>query len=162
MEYLKGEKQQEAIRWMDAAFEVAKKSLCHKAKCGSVIVKDGVIIGSGYNAPPRDDEKNRVCGVEFGEGKPKYDKTCCMHAEWRAVFDALRTNADKIQGSKIYFTRQGNDGSVRKSGKPLCTVCSRLVLDAGVDTFVLWHDDGIREYPTDEYNRLSYEYVHPK
>jgi len=162
MKYLTGDKEQEAIRWMTEAAEVAKKALCLKAKCGSVIVKDGVMIGFGYNAPPQDDGNNRTCNVEFGEGKPKYDKTCCLHAEWRAVMDALARNADKIHGSTIYFTRVHEDGSTRKSGKPLCTVCSRLVLDAGIDTFVLWHDDGICAYPTDEYNRLSYEYVHLK
>lgn len=161
MEYLKGEREQEAIRWLNEAFEVAKKALCLKTKCGAVIVKDGMIIGSGYNAPPRDDEKNRVCGIEFGEGKPKYDKTCCLHAEWRAVFDALRNNPDKINGSKIYFTRTHPDGMMRTSS-PRCTVCSRLVFDAGIDAYVLRGDQGICEYTTDEFNRLSYEYVHPK
>ena len=45
-------------------------------------------------------------------------------------------------------------------GKPYCTVCSRMALDTGIDKFVLWHGEGICEYPTDRYNKLSYEYVH--
>lgn len=144
---------------MEKAAAVAARSLCHKAKCGSVIVKDWEVIGKGYNAPPLDKEENRTCDTEFASGKPKYDQTCCMHAEWRAIFDALKSNSEKLFGSTLYFCRLDEHGSIKKVGKPYCTVCSRLALDAGIATFVLWHDDGICEYPTDEYNRLSYEYV---
>jgi len=45
-----------------------------------------------------------------------------------------------------------------KSGKPYCTVCSRLALDNGIKEFVLWHTDGIKGYDTKEYNKLSYDF----
>ncbi len=147
---------------MREAGKIAGRALCHKAKCGSVIVKSGAIIGRGYNAPPLDKEEHRTCGKEFGEGKPKYDKTCCMHAEWRAIMDALKKNARKIKGAKLYFTRVDEKGNIIKSGKPFCTVCSRLALDAGIKKFVLWHDEGICEYDIGEYNKLSYGYIHEK
>lgn len=158
MEYLKGKQEVEAIKWMNEAAEVAKKALCLKAKCGTVIVKDSEIIGEGYNAPPLDQETNRTCSKEFGPGKPKYDQTCCMHAEWRAILDTLKRNPDKIKGSKLYFIRIDDSGDIKKSGKPYCTVCSRMALDTGIDKFLLWHEEGICEYPTYEYNQLSYEY----
>lgn len=159
MKILVAESESEAIKWMNEAAEVAKLALCLKAKCGTVIVKDGEIIGRGYNAPALDKEENRTCNLEFAPGKPKYDRTCCMHAEWRAIMDALKTNGDKIVGSKLYFTRVDDQGNIKKSGKPYCTVCSRLALDSGIEKFLLWQETGINEYPTDEYNRLSYEYV---
>jgi len=145
---------------MEKAGEVAKRALCLKAKCGTVIVKDGEIIGEGYNAPPLDKEENRMCSKEFGPGKPKFDKTCCMHAEWRAIMDALKRNSEKLKESKLYFTRVDENGQIKKSGKPYCTVCSRMALDAGIEKFVLWHEEGICEYSTDEYNQLSYEYIY--
>lgn len=157
MEFLAGQQEKEAIQWMNQAAAVAEKALCHKAKCGTVIVKDGEIIGQGYNAPPLDKEEHRTCDTEFGPGKPKYDQTCCMHAEWRAIMDALRNNPEKIAGSKLYFTRVDDKGAIKKSGQPYCTVCSRLALDAGISAFVLWHKEGICEYPTDEYDKLSYQ-----
>lgn len=160
MEYLKDQKEKEAMQWMNKAVEVAKRALCFKAKCGTVIVKDGEIIGQGYNAPPLDREENRMCGKESGLGKPKYDKTCCMHAEWRAIADALQSNSEKIKGSKLYFVRVDGNGEIKKSGKPYCTVCSRMALDVGINKFLLWHEDGIYEYPTEQYNKLSYEYIH--
>lgn len=162
MKYLENEEKEIADRWMREALKVAEKAMCLKAKCGTVVVKDGKIIGSGYNAPPLDSEENRFCNKEFlndiNIGKPKYDKTCCIHAEWRAIMDALKNNGDKIEGSKLYFTRVDEEGNLKKSGKPYCTVCSRLALDCGIDKFILWHEDGICEYDTVEYNKLSYEY----
>ena len=161
MQYLKGAREQEAIGWMKEAAKVAENALCIKAKCGTVIVKGGEIIGSGYNAPPLDDVKNATCLDEYQVfDKPHFDRTCCMHAEWRAIIDALRNNPNKITGSKLYFSRTDKEkkGEIKKSGQPYCTVCSRLALDIGISHFLLWQEDGIAEYATDEYNKLSYEY----
>ena len=160
MEFLKGAEEQEAMRWMQEAAKVAEKALCLKAKCGTIVVQSGEIIGSGYNAPPLDKEEHRTCNSEFSRGKPGYDRTCCVHAEWRAIMDALAKNPSKIVGAKLYFIRVYEEGTIKKSGKPYCTVCSRLALDSGIGTFLLWHEEGMGEYPTDEYNRLSHEYIH--
>ena len=158
MKYLVEQDSEEATKWMMAAAKVAEQALCLKAKCGTVIVKDGEIIGQGYNAPPLDKEENRMCNKVTGTGKPRYDLTCCIHAEWRAIMDALRHNPDKIVGSKLYFCRVDNEGKVKFSGQPYCTGCSRMALDAGIDNFLLWHEQGICEYPTHEYDQLSYQY----
>lgn len=144
---------------MQSAAELAKRATCHRAKCGTVIVANNTIIGRGYNAPPLDNEANRTCDVKPGPGKPKYDRTCCVHAEWRAILDAVGHHPKEIIGSTLYFTRVNERGEIKKSGQPFCTVCSRLALDAGVAKFVLWHEAGIAEYPTAEYNTLSYHYV---
>ncbi len=158
MRFLTSSEQNDAVEWMEKAGEAAVKAMCLKAKCGTVIVKDGEVIGRGYNAPPLDKEENRVCLEEFGPGKPKYDRTCCMHAEWRAIMDALRKHPEKLVGSKLYFCRVDEAGNIKKSGEPYCTVCSRLALDAGIGYFFLWHEQGIGEYPTAEYNKLSYQF----
>lgn len=159
MKYLTGAEEQQAIRWMNEAGKMAQKALCLRSKCGTVIVSGDHIIGSGYNTPPLDDINNRTCLNEYNQTiKPKYDKTCCMHAEWRAILDALKNNSEKIKGSKLYFTRVDEDGNLKKSGEPYCTVCSRFSLDVGITHFYLWQEQGIAEYPTDEYNKLSYDY----
>jgi len=160
MEYLKGEKEKEAIVWMNSAAEIAQKALCTRAKCGAIIVNNDEIIGKGYNAPPLDLEENRTCEIRNYRGKPNYDRTCCMHAEWRAIIDALKNNPEKVKGSKLYFLRVSDSGGVEKSGNPFCTVCSRMALDVGIGFFLLWHEAGICEYNTDEYNKISHQYVH--
>lgn len=160
MKYLTGIDEEKAIHWMNEAARVAEKSLCLRAKCGTVIVKDGEIIGEGYNAPPLDDVSHRIClDEDKSYGKPNYDRTCCMHAEWRAILDAMKRNPDKISGSQLYFTRVNDVGETKRSGQPYCTVCSRFALDAGIADFVLWHENGICMYPTDEYNTLSCKYI---
>ncbi len=160
MRILNGKEAIDAEAWMMRAADTATHALCTRAKCGSVIVKNGEVIGAGYNAPPLDAECNRMCNATHMNGKPKYDATCCMHAEWRAILDAQKCNPHKIQGASLYFVRVDEAGAIKRSGKPYCTVCSRLALDAGIATFALWHNEGIGEYPTVEYNTLSYEYRH--
>lgn len=152
---LKGMSDEEYMR--EAAKE-AHKALCLRDKCGSVVELDGEIIGRGYNAPPNDDISQRKCEVNLIESpKPKSDRTCCVHAEWRALLDAVKNKKD-ITGATLYFTRVDGEGNILKSGKPYCTVCSRLALDLGLAYFALWHEEGIKKYDTSEYNDLSYQF----
>ena len=76
--------------------------------------------------------------------------------------DALTKNSDKIAGSRLYFIRLDSDGTLSKtgvqSGKPYCTICSKMSLDVGIREFVLKHEEGICAYDTAEYNLLSFEF----
>lgn len=146
--------------WFEKARVVAQEALCLRAKCGAVIVADSVIIGSGYNAPPQDDMTNAKCSDgEYNRAKkPKYDLTCCVHAEWRAIIDVLKNHPKEIQGSTLYYVRTDEEGDIKPSGEPFCTVCSRLALDVGIAQFWLMHEGGSKRYDTKEYNQLSYNY----
>jgi deoxycytidylate deaminase len=152
--------QLETIRpHFDAAALIATRALCRRAKCGAVIVKDGAIVGEGYNGPPLDDESQLMCTSSPDlEKKPKYDKTCCVHAEWRAVIDACRHNSDKLGGSVLVFMRIDEDGNFTDAGDPYCTPCSRLTMEAGIGEFALWNKGGADIYTSSEYNEASYAY----
>ncbi len=159
MNRLSGKAKQEAQKWMGEAAKAAVGSLCLRAFCGCVIVHSGKIVGMGYNAPPRDDLSLRRCHRKSEVPRDfKTDQTCCMHAEQRAILDALRNAPKQLAGSTLYFTRVNEDGEVLFSGRPYCTVCSKLALDVGIERFVLWHEDGIVSYDTPEYNELSFAY----
>lgn len=142
------------------AATAATHATCQRDLCGAVIVKDDVVIGEGWNSPAGDFEDQRMCAVEEYDWmkKKKSDKTCCIHAEWRAILDALRRHPTDIIGSTLYFTRVDATGTMLKSGEPYCTVCSRLTLDVGIAFFALWQETGIRLYDTKEYNKLSYDF----
>jgi deoxycytidylate deaminase len=146
--------------FFELAAEQAKLATCHRAKCGSVIVgESGEVIGRGFNAPPLDDEDCRYCETDFDFSiKPKYDKTCCVNAEWNAIIDALKNHADKIAGSTLYFMRVDVDGNFTDAGKPFCTVCSRLAMQSGVAKFALWVNDEPKIYDTKDYNIETYKY----
>ncbi len=143
--------------WMAKAAEVAARATCGRSKCGSVIVRNNEIIGEGFNSPPGNADNQRRCDVEKSSYHAKVtDKTCCVHAEERAIMDALRRNPEKLPGSTLWFIRLDAEGKPKFSGRPYCTICSKLALDAGIAEFVLYHEEGITAYPTDEYNDLSY------
>jgi deoxycytidylate deaminase len=141
------------------AAQVATKATCHRARCGAVIVSsDGIVVGRGFNAPPLGDESQRACGTVYhSDKKPKSDKTCCVHAEWNAILNALRDYPDKVSGATLYFMRIDDDGEFTQAGDPYCTVCSRLALQSGIKTFGLWNN-GPQMYDTGLYNLKSYEH----
>ncbi len=153
----------ESGRFMQEAIEVAHQASCLRSRCGCVIAQAGTIIGTGFNSPAGHLETERRCTADKSAYASKVtDKTCCVHAEERAIMDALRRYPERISGSTLYFIRLDDQGQPKFSGAPYCTICSKLALDVGVAEFVLWHETGMTAYPTDEYNRLSYEFHHEK
>lgn len=160
MRYLVGEEDKKAREYLFACVQLAERATCQRSRCGSLIVQDDQIIGSGYNTPPHNLESQRRCSCAKEQYHRKVtDKSCCMHAEQRAIMDTLQHNADKMFGSRLYFIRLDDDGEIAFSGRPWCTLCSKMALDAGVAEFVLRHKDGIAVYPTDEYNQISFSYT---
>lgn len=159
MRYLYERWRKEAEHYMGLAAIEAAKATCHRSKCGSIIVNDEMVIGKGFNSPPLGLERQRRCSVEKSFYNQKVtDKTCCVHAEQRAIMDALAKNPGKLEGSVLYFIRLDEKGEKAFSGNPYCTICSKMALDVGIDEFVLWHKEGICSYETLEYNDLSYHY----
>lgn len=147
-------------RYFDHAARIARSATCLRDKCGTVIILDDVVIAEGYNAPPNDDDGNRKCDYPFpleGRKKPKSDCTCCVHAEWRAIMQAMLLGKD-LSNATLYFTRIDDEGNIVPSGEPYCTVCSRLALDAGIGYWALLHEDGRRLYEAKTYNDLSYKF----
>jgi len=142
-----------------AAAELAKKATCDRARCGTVIVCDGKIIGEGFNGPPPGDSTNKTCGLILDNSiKPKYDKTCCVHAEWRAIIDACKRDGVLIEGSRLYFMRIDDGDNFTDAGEPYCTTCSRLTMESGISEFALWNAQGADIYTAGEYNQKSYEH----
>jgi deoxycytidylate deaminase len=145
--------------YFNEAQKAALEATCERARCGSVIVSiDGTIIGRGYNAPPQCDESQRMCTAPLNKSiKQNNDKTCCVHAEWNAILDALKNHPQEVAGSTLYFMRVNDDGEFTEAGDPYCTVCSRLALESGIATFGLWND-GPQMIDTKSYNQKSYAY----
>ena len=159
MRYLNGDEEKAAIHFLNMASELARKATCLRSKCGTVIIKYGTVIGSGYNSPPKELESQRKCLMDKDTYHKKVaDKTCCVHAEQRAIMDALKKNSQELKGSTLYFIRLDLDNNILKAGRPYCTHCSKLALDSGIKQFVLWHEEGIALYDTEEYNELSFKY----
>jgi len=144
---------------LDECIEEALLSTCQRSKCGAIIVSDNLIIGRGYNSPPGNLESQRRCHLKKASYDIKVtDKTCCVHAEQRAIMDALRSNPCELEGSRLYFIRLDENNNPSFAGEPYCTICSKMVLDVGIKEFVLLRKEGLCVYDTQEYNDISFNY----
>ena len=154
-----GPEHTQAELFMQQAAEIAQKASCERSKCWCIIVKYGDIIGKGFNSPAQNLESQRRCHCDKAQYHRKVtDKTCCIHAEQRAILDALKSASDQLPGSDLYFIRLDQEGKITKAGEPYCTICSKMALEVGIKNFHLWHAKGIVAYDTEEYNILSYQY----
>ena len=141
------------------AQEEALKSTCLERKCGAVLVNSEKIIGKGFNSPPGNIESQRRCNQDKTLINIKVtDKTCCIHAEQRALMDAFQ-RGENLKGSTMYFTSVNDKGERLLSGKPYCTLCSKIALEMGIEKWVLEQKEGGLEYSADEYNKISFNYV---
>lgn len=145
---------------MDQLVAVASQATCKRSKCGSIIVTDSfspLIIGRGFNSMPCN--VNGECFKDDLAPTFKSDKTCCIHAEQRAIMDALKSPFSKdIVGSTLFFIRLDENDQPKHSGRPYCSICSKMALDTGIKNFVLWHVEGWTAYDTEEYNKITFDY----
>lgn len=160
MRVLKTKSKAEALTYLRLAEKEARSSTCKNARHGAVIVRGGRVIGRGFNSPPLDKKEFRTCLDEYPtpKEKVKFDRTCCVHAEWRAVMNALGNYPRSIERSRLYLVRLDEAGKIAKMDKAFCTTCSRIILDSGVGEFVTRHKKGVVLYPAGELNKLSYKF----
>ncbi len=159
MRWLVGEEENEGVQWMLKAAEEAREATCERRKCGAVLVLDDKLISWGRNSPPDEKESQRRCTCDKGGYHSKVtDKTCCIHAEQRAIINGIKWKPKKVIGSQLYFASVDENGEPLRSGQPYCTICSKLALDEKLAEFRLWHEKGIGVYTTEEYNTLSFAF----
>ena len=148
-----------AERFIEECAFLAKNATCTRSKCWAIIVSWKDIIWRWFNSPAAWKESQRRCSNDKKEYNSKItDKTCCVHAEQRAIIDTINKNPEKIKWSMLYFVRLDDNWKPKPSWKPYCTICSKMALDVWLKEFVLLHEDWIFAYETWEYNNLSYKY----
>ncbi len=119
---------------------ISMRSTCIRARAGTVIVKNDVIISTGYSGSPRGElnccdtgicERDRL-GIEPGRN---YELCHSVHSETNAIINAARSGVPVIDGDMyIYFERL--DGQKIKHGGP-CMMCARIIKNAGIRKFVI-------------------------
>ncbi len=148
---------------MTMLIQLASESTCHRSKCASIIIskehfdkEQNIIIGYGYNSMPCN-KQSSTCAKDFLPENFKSDKTCCVHAEQRAIMCAL-DQKDKLKDSYLFFIRIDENNNPIPAGDPYCTICSKMALDVGISKFCLWHKEGWVAYDTEYYNNLSFQF----
>jgi dCMP deaminase len=101
--------------FMEIARQVASRATCDRKHVGAVLVRDRIILSTGYNGSirgmPHCDEVGHL--MENGHC------VATVHAEANAVLQAARTGV-RIEGSALYTTASP------------CWPCFKLVANAGI------------------------------
>ncbi len=126
--------------YIEIAKVISMRSTCIRARAGSVIVKNDVIISTGYNGSPRGEPnccdigicERDMLGIKPGE---RYEMCRSIHAEANAILNAARSGMSVIGGDMyLYFERL--DGQKVKHGGP-CLMCSRMIKNVGIKKFFI-------------------------
>ena len=125
--------------YLDIAQTVAERSTCLRKMYGAIIVKDDVIVSTGYNGAPRG-RKN--CNdldfcmrdkLKIPRGE-RYELCRSVHAEANAIIAAAR---ERMLGATIYMVCiSPDDGSV-VDGTSSCMMCKRQIINAGIATVIV-------------------------
>ena len=125
--------------YLDMAQVALERGTCLRRNFGAVIVKNDVIVSTGYNGAPRG-RKNCVdigtcirekLHIPRGE---RYELCRSVHAESNAVIAAPR---EQMLGATVYMAcTDPKDGS-RVAGTCSCAMCKRILINAGIETIVI-------------------------
>ncbi|MBR2907994.1 MAG: cytidine deaminase [Clostridia bacterium] len=140
--------------YLDIAQTVAERSTCLRKKYGAIIVKNDVIVSTGYNGAPRG-RKNcsdlMFCmrdklNIPRGE---RYELCRSVHAEANAIIAAPR---EQMLGATLYISCINAKSGELEANTSSCMMCKRQVLNAGIETVIIRDDkDNYRIIPTSEW-----------
>ncbi|MBQ8140665.1 MAG: cytidine deaminase [Clostridia bacterium] len=125
--------------YLDIAQTVAERSTCMRKMYGAIIVKDDVIVSTGYNGAPRG-RKNccdiKYCmrdklGIPRGE---RYELCRSVHAEANAIIAAAR---ERMLGAVLYMVCVDPSDRSIVPGCTSCMMCKRQVINAGISTVIV-------------------------
>jgi len=144
-------KNQERISKIDTYLNCAEvfayRSTCLKRKYGAVIVKDDVVISTGYNGSPRGMENCCDLGtcpriercMHQGEG---YGICRAIHAEMNALLNCSR---QQTLGADLYLVGiNPADHSIHKANP--CPLCARSIIQSGIRNVYMRVGEGVGNY----------------
>lgn len=131
------------IYYLDIARTVSERATCMRRRFGAIIVKNDVIISTGYNGAPRGRlnctdikscERERM-NIPRGE---RYELCRSVHAEANAIISASREN---MLGSTLYMCcTSPHDGSIMGQVCS-CMMCKKLIINAGIARVIIREDE---------------------
>jgi dCMP deaminase len=119
--------------YLDIAEAVLARGTCLRRNYGAVIVKNDVIVSTGYAGAPRGRQNcidtgecyRQKQGVARGE---RYELCRSVHAEANAIIAADR---DLMLGATLYLSCHNENDELDPGAYP-CPMCQRLIINAGI------------------------------
>jgi len=130
--------------YLSIAKTVAARGTCLRRKFGAIIVRDDVIVSTGYAGAPRGRENccdlnyclRENLGVPRGE---RYELCRSVHAEANAIIAAPR---DLMLGAVLYLACADPKTGEVIGGTCSCQMCKKLIINAGIEEVIVLEDDG--------------------
>lgn len=130
--------------YLEIAKTVAMRGTCLRRKFGAIIVKDDVIVSTGYAGAPRG--RQNCCDLNFclrdklniprGE---RYELCRSVHAEANAIIAAPR---DRMLGATLYLACVDPKTGDTVPGTCSCQMCKRMVINAGIEQVIVLEGEG--------------------
>lgn len=131
--------------YLDIAQTVLERGTCLRRNVGAILVKNDVIISTGYAGAPRGRANCSDLGVcrreqlQVPRGQ-RYELCRSVHAEQNCIIAASR---EEMLDSTLYLTMRDNTtGQLVHNASP-CNMCRRLIINAGIRTVI------VRNSPTE-------------
>ena len=134
------------LDWDNYFIEIAKvvtlRSTCLRRRYGALIVKDRVIVSTGYNGSPRGVEncidiqkcKRKELNIPSGE---RYELCEAVHAEQNAIING---SPERMKDATIYIAGFEENGDFA-DGAP-CKLCNRMIRNAQIKEVVYLGNGG--------------------
>jgi dCMP deaminase len=121
------------IYWMNIVNDVAMRSTCLRRQIGALVVKNDVIVSTGYNGAPKGfphclDVECRRDKLNIASGE-RHEECVGVHAEQNALLQAGRD----AEGATLYV-----------NAFP-CKICAKLIINAGITRVVISGEYSDRE-----------------
>lgn len=144
--------------YLDIARTVAERATCLRRKFGAIIVKNDIIISTGYNGAPRGRQNctdMNFCMREYlkiprGE---RYEMCRSVHAEANAIIAASR---EQMLGATLYMCCVNPEDGALYAGTSSCMMCKKLIINAGIEQVVIRDTDSdyrivnVQDWVTDD------------
>lgn len=120
--------------YLNIAKQISQRATCFRNKGGAIIVKDDVILATGYIGAPR---KTRDCferkeclrdKLKIPHGR-NYEICRSVHAEQNCFLNAARSGTS-ILGGDIYIHCRDRKGKEIDSFP--CFICKKMIINAGL------------------------------
>ena len=128
--------------YLDMADVALERGTCLRRNYGAVIVKNDVIVSTGYVGAPR----GRANCIDLGTcirqkmnipRVERYEFCRSVHAEANAIIHASR---EQMLGSTLYLVgREAKTGALIPNANS-CTMCKRMIINAGIARVVIRRD----------------------
>lgn len=125
--------------YLDIAQTVLERGTCLRRNVGAILVKNDVIISTGYAGAPRGRAncsdlgfcRREQLGIPRGQ---RYELCRSVHAEANAIISASRRD---MIGATLYLVGRDARTDELLSDAMSCSMCKRQIINAGIERVVI-------------------------